>query len=60
MSLGKSRRLNNKMRADIRKLAQEHFNSPANKETDGMLLVVWIISLLENIHLYPEWFEEKS
>lgn len=55
-----ARPLTGGMKVDICKLCREQLKDPVNKETDGMVLATWVISLLENAHNYPEWFEEKS
>ena len=43
----------------FREICKRQTADPVNKETDGMILYTWLISVLENIHNYPEWFEEK-
>jgi hypothetical protein len=54
-----SRRLKSKIRNEIRTAAKKQFVDLANKETGGELLATWVVSLLENSHLY-DWYEEDQ
>lgn len=51
-------RLNRKVRDELYAQCRYLTDSIPNRLTEGALLYQWVVSLLENAHQHPEWFEE--